>query len=78
MFGIKFFAMPISTMPMVPDGPDTVKLNSLLVELKASADTVEFDVTENTFCSAYGVDAKLTILLDSLIVEVPSYLDLIR
>ena len=70
--------MQTLTYPVVPEGPDAIKLNSLLVELKANSDIVELEVTENTFCSEYGVIAKLTILLDSLNVEFPSHFALIR
>ena len=66
------------TYPVVPEGPDAIKLSSLLVELKANSDIVEFEVTENTFCSAYGVNAKLTIVLAPLIVEFPSHFALTR
>ena len=78
MFEIKLLAMPTSTKPNVPDGPVTMKLSLLLVELKASVETVEFEITENTFCSAYGANAKLTIVLAALVVKLPSHLALIR
>lgn len=55
-----------------------VKPNSLLVELKANSDIVELEVTENTFSSEYGVNAKLTIVLASLNVAFPSHFALIR
>ena len=63
---------------MVLSGPDTVKLNSLVAELKASADMVELDVTENQFSSVYGVKAKLMAVLTSLYAELPSHVALIR
>lgn len=62
----------------MPDGPDAVKLSSLLVELKANADIVELEVTENTVPSEYGVNAKLTTVLASLNVEFPSHFALIK
>ena len=53
------------TYPIVPDCPLTEKYSSPLVELKASADIVEFDATEKTFCSPIGDTAKLTTVLVS-------------
>lgn len=32
----------------MPEGPLTVKVSSLVIELKAKFDTVEFDATEKT------------------------------
>ena len=78
MFEIKLLAIPTSTKPNVPDGPATLKLSLLLVELKASAEIVEFEITENTFCSAYGANAKLNIVLAALVVKFPSHVALIR
>ena len=49
MFATKLLAIVVSTKPVVPVGPVTVKLSTLLVELKASADKVEFDITEKTY-----------------------------
>ena len=75
---IRLFATPTSTKPVVPDVPFTTKLSSLVAELKDNADTVEFEVTENTFWSEYGADAKETILLVPLIAKFPSHFALIR
>lgn len=81
---ISDFGMHTSTYPVVSEGPDAVKLNSLLTELKVNSDIVEFEVTENCFFSSSGVDAtlgvnaKLTIVLASLIVAFPSHLALTR
>lgn len=78
------FGIYTLTYPAVPEGPDAVKLNSLLVELNANSDIVEFEVTENCFFSSSGVDAtlgvsaKLIIVLASLVVVFPSHLALMR
>ena len=34
------------TYPVVPEDPETTKLNSLLVELNDNSEMVEFEVTE--------------------------------
>ena len=47
------FGMYTLTYPVVPVGPDAVKLNYLLAELKDSAVIVEFEDTVN-FCSSFG------------------------
>lgn len=60
---IRLFAIPTSTKPVVPDGPVTVKLSWLLVESNKSADTVEFEVTENTFWFEYDANARVIIWL---------------
>lgn len=73
-----FFAMPTSTKPVVLLGPVTLKLSWLLVELKANSVTVELEITENTFCWAYGADAKLIVLLAWLNSVLPSHVALIR
>ena len=55
-----------STNPVVPSGPEMVKLSSLLVELKARAETVEFETTEKTFCS-------LKVFTESILVDIAGY-----
>ncbi len=58
------FGIETLTYPAVPVGPATVKLSSLVSELKAKLDRVEFDATEKTLCSSTtGVTAKLIIML---------------
>ena len=52
MFATKLLDIATLAKPVVPVSPVTVKLNSRLSELKASADNVEFDDTENTFWSS--------------------------
>lgn len=80
MSAMSDFGMHTSTYPVVPEGPDAVKLNSLLTELKANSVIVEFEATVNfcSSCSSYGVNAKLTIVLASLVVVFPSHLALTR
>lgn len=51
--------MQTSVNPVVPEGPETPKLNSFVVESKVRLVSVEFDVTENRFWLLYGVIAKL-------------------
>jgi len=56
--------MRTSTYPVVPEGPLTLKLNSLLVELKESIVIVEFEVTEKTFwsdCIETGLDGVFSV-----------------
>jgi hypothetical protein len=60
---IRDLGMSTLTYPLVPGSPETVKLNSWLVELKDNSERVEFEVTEKTLCSELGVIAKLTMLL---------------
>lgn len=64
------FGMVTLTWPVVPEAPVTVKLSSLLVELKANADTVEFEFNENTVWSEAGVNAKLVVVLAAFMNEV--------
>ena len=46
MFPINDLAMVTFVKPVVPEGPLTVKLISLVVELKASSVIVEFEIIE--------------------------------
>ena len=70
--------MYISTYPVVCAGPETTKLNSALVELKANSDIVELEFTVKMLDCASGVKAKLTVLLAALKVEVASTAALIK
>ena len=80
MSATRFLAIATSTKPVVPDGPETVKLSSLLVELKANADSVEFEDTEKTYWSLNDVtervlnisgDAKVALPAEALTMYVP-------
>ncbi len=62
--------------PVVPLGPDTLKVISLLVELKIKPDTVELDETENTL-SSMSLMAKLTMVSAPATPEPPVYTALI-
>lgn len=44
---INVLAIITFVKPVVPDGPLTAKLNTLLVELNAKSETVEFEIMEN-------------------------------
>ena len=41
--------MQTSSNPVVPEGPETPKLNSFVVESNVKLVSVEFEVTEKTF-----------------------------
>ena len=59
-------AMYAFTYPVVPEGPLTVKLSSLFVELNVKSVTVEFDATEKTSCVFWkvnGAAARVTAVL---------------
>jgi hypothetical protein len=43
------FAMHIWEYPVVPEGPETPKLNESVDESNAKLETVEFETTEKTF-----------------------------
>lgn len=47
MSSIIVFAKVTFVQPVVPEGPLTVKLNILLVELKANSEIVELEIIEN-------------------------------
>ena len=49
MFATRLLAICISTKPVVPDGPLTVKLRVFVDESKTRAETVELDETANTY-----------------------------
>ena len=49
MSGISDCGMQTSVNPVVPEGPDTPKLNSFVVESNAKLVRVEFEVTEKMF-----------------------------
>ena len=66
------------TYPVVPEGPEALKLNSLLVELNANCVIVELEFKVNTFFSSSGVKAKATDLLAMLYVAAAVTVALIR
>ena len=70
------FGMKTVTYPVLSEGPEAVKLNFLLVELKANSVMVELELTENRVSSEYGVKAKLTVALIGLNAELPVQLAL--
>ena len=51
MSSMSVFGMYTLTYPVVPVGPDAVKLNILLVELKANSVMVELEFSENRVSS---------------------------
>ena len=70
--------MLTSVIPCVPDGPLTAKLSSLFPELKLKLETVEFELTENTFWEEYGVETNAIVLVVAAYCEFPLKTALIR
>lgn len=49
MFGMRDCGMQTSVNPVVPEGPETLNLNSLVDESNIKLVSVELEVTEKTF-----------------------------
>ena len=64
MLSISDFATLTLTYPEVLEGPETEKLNSLLVELKTKAETEELDDIEKTYFSWAGLTAMFMVMFE--------------